>query len=94
MALMSKAILKYFPEGTKTTHPNGGFSLWVELPKFVDSIKLFLAARNHNISFIPGSLFSVMNKYRNFIHLNTAIWSEKAEKAISVLGNLAAEQKM
>ncbi len=63
--------------------------------QFVDSIKLFLAARDHhNISFIPGTLFSVTDKYRNLIHLNAAIWSEKAEEAVAILGNLAAEQKI
>ncbi|MCK4804040.1 MAG: PLP-dependent aminotransferase family protein, partial [Spirochaetes bacterium] len=83
--------IKFFPEGTRITQPNGGFSLWVELPKFVDSIILFLAAQRHGVSFIPGPLFSAKEKYKNFIHLNIANWSEKAEKAIALIGHLAAE---
>lgn len=35
-----RAIGEYFPEETKVTHPSGGFILWVELPKHIDTYEL------------------------------------------------------
>jgi len=93
ISLMAQAIEKFFPEGTRVTNPNGGISLWVEFPKYVDSLKLYALAHKHGISFVPGPLFSAKGKYRNFIRLNAAYWSEKAEKALATIGYLAAEMK-
>src|SRR5690606_7518741 len=36
-----RAIGEYFPEETKVTHPSGGFILWVELPKHIDTYELY-----------------------------------------------------
>jgi DNA-binding transcriptional MocR family regulator len=88
---MAKAVERFFPKGTKITHPKGGFSLWVELPMPSDSLKLYERAHQRGISFVPGPLFSARQKYENFLRLNAAMWSEKAEKAIATIGYLAAE---
>lgn len=37
---MVKALDAYFPEGTKHTYPDGGYYVWVELPKELDTGKL------------------------------------------------------
>jgi DNA-binding transcriptional MocR family regulator len=57
------AIAKYFPEGTRVSRPQGGFLLWVELPKQVDSIVLMRDAAEENISIAPGPLFSTTDRY-------------------------------
>jgi len=88
---MAKAVERFFPKGTKITHPKGGFSLWVELPMPSDSLKLYERAHQRGISFVPGPLFSARQKYENFLRLNAAMWSEKAEEAIATIGYLAAE---
>lgn len=56
--LVSLAISRYFPEGTRVTRPLGGFVLWVELPKSVNSLELHRKALREKISIIPGSIFS------------------------------------
>ena len=33
--LLSNAVMRYFPEGTRLTHPSGGMVLWVRLPESV-----------------------------------------------------------
>ncbi len=91
--LMSQAICKYFPEGTKMTRPTGGHVLWVELPKSVDSLELYYQALEKNISIVPGPLFSPKQHYRNFIRLNCGFpWSERIERALITLGQMAAKR--
>jgi DNA-binding transcriptional MocR family regulator len=89
---MLQALQRHFPEGTKTTRPEGRFIFWVELPDGVDSLELFRRAREKGILIAPGPIFSNSGKYRNFLRLNAAHWSPKVERALETLGGLALEQ--
>jgi DNA-binding transcriptional MocR family regulator len=91
VSLMSQAVQRHFPGGTKVNNPSGGFVLWVELDERVDSIRLYELALAHGITIAPGLIFSASRKYRNFIRLNAAYWSDRIEQAIAVIGRLAAE---
>jgi DNA-binding transcriptional MocR family regulator len=94
ISAMIDAVEKFFPEETKVIRPKGGFSLWVELPEQVDSLKLYEQAHQRRISFVPGPLFSPRQSYRNFLRLNGAMWSEKTEKAVAIIGHLAERLRM
>jgi DNA-binding transcriptional MocR family regulator len=86
----TKAICKYFPEGTKVTRPTGGFVLWVEFPKQVDTLKLYYRALEKKISITPGIIFSTTRKYNNFIRVSCGHpWSTEIEEAMVELGKLA-----
>jgi DNA-binding transcriptional MocR family regulator len=86
------AISQYFPEGTRVTRPTGGFVLWVELPKQVDSVDLYRKALEKKISIAPGPIFSAKEKYQNFIRLSCGQpWSNKLEQALMTLGQLAGK---
>jgi len=90
VARMTRAIEKYFPEGTRVTQPEGGFVLWVEFPSNVDAEVLYERALEHDICIAPGPMFSAARKYRNFIRLNSAVpWDTRTEKALIKLGQLA-----
>ncbi len=89
---MLQALQRHFPEGTKTTRPEGSFIFWVELPDGVDSLELFRRAREKGILIAPGPIFSNSGKYRNFLRLNAAHWNLKVERALETLGGLALEQ--
>src|SRR5882672_6887643 len=69
MVQMTEAIARYFPEGTKITHPTGGYVLWVEFPRGLDSLDLYERARDAGITLMPGPLFSAKRRYRNCIRL-------------------------
>jgi DNA-binding transcriptional MocR family regulator len=88
VSYMAHSILRYFPENTRVTSPNGGFVLWVQLPGEVDSLALYRQAFLSGISLAPGYIFSATNKYRNFIRLNAAYMSFQAEHAIEKLGEI------
>jgi len=86
---MSNAVGKYFPDGTKVTRPHGGYVLWTELPRSVDSLDLHRRALQQKISIAPGSIFSPKQKYKNFIRLSCGqAWSEKIDRAVRTLGDL------
>ncbi|XSG84070.1 MAG: PLP-dependent aminotransferase family protein [Methylohalobius sp. ZOD2] len=92
VALMIRAVGRYFPEGTRVTQPRGGFVIWVELPQTVDAVTLCQEALQRRISIAPGPIFSAAGKYAHFIRLNCAqIWNEKLEKALLTVGRLARE---
>ena len=89
---MSHAIGRYFPEGTRLTRPLGGYVLWVDLPRSVDSFELYNNALRDKIMIIPGPLFSAKQKYRNFIRLSCSQpWSDRVDDAVRALGSLVAK---
>jgi DNA-binding transcriptional MocR family regulator len=87
--LVSQAIAKYFPAGTKISRPAGGYVLWVELPPRVDAVKLYRAALTENVSIVPGVIFSASGQFRNYIRLSCGNpWSDAVERALITLGKL------
>jgi DNA-binding transcriptional MocR family regulator len=86
---MQEQIARYFPEGTRTSNPTGGYVLWVELPHHVDSLRLYRMALEKKITIAPGTLFSRRNAYRNFIRLNYSYECAPAtENALRIVGGL------
>ncbi|WP_316838611.1 PLP-dependent aminotransferase family protein [Pedobacter gandavensis] len=83
------AIEAYFPENTKISQPQGGFMLWLELDKKLDTGELFDQAIKQKISFAPGRMFTQYNQYNNCMRLNFALeWNEKLEDDLKRLGRL------
>jgi DNA-binding transcriptional MocR family regulator len=89
--LMSDAVMRYFPEGTRLTHPSGGFVLWVQLPENVDSLELYKIALQGGITLAPGHVFSATYQFSNFIRLNAADFNYTLERAIERLGTMVVE---
>jgi len=89
--LMSDAVMRYFPKGTRITHPSGGFVLWVQLPENVDSLELYGMALQGKITLAPGHVFSATYQFSNFIRLNAATFNYTTERAIERLGAMIVE---
>ncbi|PYK99165.1 MAG: GntR family transcriptional regulator, partial [Verrucomicrobia bacterium] len=89
VGLVTQAITKYFPEGTKVARPAGGYVLWVELPPQIKSLELFERAVAEKISVAPGPIFSPKQKFQNFIRLSCGTpWSEATDQALLKLGRI------
>jgi DNA-binding transcriptional MocR family regulator len=85
----SQAITEYFPEGTRITRPQGGFALWLEVDKKIDSYKLHKRALKHGIGITPGQIFSSTGQFGNCFRICfTQPWSDRIEQAIRTLGEL------
>jgi DNA-binding transcriptional MocR family regulator len=89
--LMSSAVMRYFPEGTRLTRPSGGFILWVQLPENVNSLELYKLALQSGITLAPGHVFSATYQFSNFIRLNAAAFNYATERALEHLGEMIKE---
>jgi DNA-binding transcriptional MocR family regulator len=90
VAQMTRAIEMTFPAGTKITRPDGGFVLWLELPRPLNSYDLFRQALEKGICFAPGDMFSPSGRYHNCLRLSCGHpWDARIEKGIATLGALA-----
>lgn len=89
-SLLQDKIALFFPTGTRTSNPQGGHFLWVELPPGYDAVELSATAANEGISIAPGVLFSSRQHYRRNFRLNFAVnWSKEVDEAIVRLGKLS-----
>jgi DNA-binding transcriptional MocR family regulator len=93
MMRVTQGICDYFPPETKVTRPNGGHILWVEMPPHFDSLKLYEETLKHNISIVPGNIFSPSGSYHNCFRLNCGLpWSEAIDQALCTLAELIHSQ--
>jgi len=84
-----QAIIEYFPSDTKISRPHGGFVLWLELNKKINSFKLRNEAMKHKISVVPGRIFSASCNYSNFIRISFGKpWSGDVDYGLMMLGKL------
>ncbi len=86
--LMSSAVMRHFPAGTRVTRPAGGFVLWVQLPERVDALELYKLALKGGITLAPGHVFSATHQFSNFIRLNAAAFNYSIERALERLGEM------
>jgi DNA-binding transcriptional MocR family regulator len=89
-ARVADAVGRWFPSGSRLTQPQGGFVLWVEMPKGIDSAHIYSQALARGILVAPGKLFSAQDGYGSYLRLTTSQWSPKVEAAIRELGRLAS----
>lgn len=90
--LMTEAIVRHFPSGTKVTQPQGGQVLWVELPSTVDALELYRRAFRERVAIAPGPIFTAKQQCRHHVRLNCGNpWSPALEAALSTLGRLSHE---
>jgi DNA-binding transcriptional MocR family regulator len=88
-----QAVSEYFPESTRITRPQGGFTLWLEMNEKVNAYKLHKRAlQKHNIGIAPGQIFSSQGLFENCFRLSYGEpWNDKIEEGIKTLGKLVRE---
>jgi DNA-binding transcriptional MocR family regulator len=86
-----RAIDKAFPKGTRVTRPEGGFVLWLELPKPLECRELFQQALERGICFAPGDVFSASRRYANCLRISCGYgWDARIAKGVETLGEMAS----
>lgn len=86
------AVREFFPAGTRVTRPQGGYFLWVELPRGTDALRLHQLALAQRISLAPGAIFSARDDFSHCIRLNYGHPDDRRiNKALRTLGKLAAQ---
>ncbi len=86
------AIARHFPQNTRITAPAGGMTLWVELDRRVNGIKVFHAAREKKISIFPGAICSTTDAYNHCIRINCGYpWNEELDAGIRTLAGIISD---
>ena len=86
-------LFQLFPSGTRITQPTGGFVVWVELPKKVDTVSLANTLLDLNISIAPGSMFTNGQKFSHCIRLSAACqWNDQVELALLKMADIIHSQ--
>ena len=85
-----QAISDFFPDDTKVTRPQGGFALWLEVNKKIDSYSLHRKALKHKVGIAPGQIFSTQGQqYQNYFRITFGLpWSSRVEEGLKTLGEL------
>ncbi|WP_417543245.1 PLP-dependent aminotransferase family protein [Marinobacter sp.] len=84
---------QYFPVGTRINKPSGGCVLWLELPKAIDSGRLFDLALAQQIHIFPGRVFSPAGRHTHCLRLNAGSpVTPSIAAAVRKLGVLAHQQ--
>lgn len=65
-------VMRYFPQGTRASRPQGGFMIWIELAEGFDTLRLNRALLGEGVQVAVGSIFSASGKYRNCLRMNYA----------------------
>ena len=87
-----RQIKRFFPAGTRFTHPTGGYFLWVEMPQNVDVMALHRQALAAGISTAPGVLFSADRRFQHHLRLNVGHPGDpRVDVALRQLGDWARE---
>lgn len=58
-----EVLRKSFPEGAYFHRPQGGYSIWAQMPENMDMKKFYKYCESKNILFTPGSTFFLTDKY-------------------------------
>lgn len=84
-----RVIGEHFPADTRISRPQGGLSLWVELPQQVNAFELYNTALKHKISIAPGMLFTLQKQFHHCMRLSFGLpWTDKLEQSLKLLGKL------
>jgi DNA-binding transcriptional MocR family regulator len=85
----AETIASHFPAGTRLTVPDGGLSLWVEMPQQLSSKRVFDAALKEQILVSPGLMFSNSLRFDAFLRISCG-WpvDTEVEQALRRLGQI------
>lgn len=87
--LMMDAVRRHFPPDTEMANPQGGYLLWIGLPKRIPSRRVFDLARAQSIGIAPGLMFSNSGRFDHYIRLNCGFpWSREIEESVQKLGDI------
>jgi len=67
-----RALARHWPKARLTRVPEGGFSLWIELPEGSNDLAFVAAAANAGVSLMPGAAWFAAELPGAFVRIGTA----------------------
>jgi len=93
MELLLSSLEKYMPEDFSWTIPHGGFFVWVNGPKSLDSRSFFQRALLNGVGFTPGCLFYYKKPQNNTFRLSISdVPDTDIEEGVKRLAKAASEE--
>ncbi len=87
------ALRRHFPPEARWTDPQGGMSVWVELPPGTDAGDLLVKARDRGVIFAPGRYFYFQDvRHHAFRLCYSSLTDDQIERGVGVLGSLLKEE--
>lgn len=84
-------VAERLPAGTRISRPAGGYLLWVQLPRGIDTVALQRRAVSRGLSVAPGPAFSASGAFTNYLRINAGHpWSARTRDALDLLADLIA----
>ena len=84
---------RYLPPGTKFTRPEGGMSLWVELPAPLNAETLLIHVEERGVNFLPGRFFSIGQAHSRCLRISFGGLSpEQITRGVRILGDTAGRE--
>lgn len=89
LAVTERAMKRYFPAEAKCIYPEGGMSVWVELPVGMDATDLLVKARDRQVLFAPARFYYFQNvQHHAFRICFSGVPDDQIEKGVAILGEL------
>jgi DNA-binding transcriptional MocR family regulator len=89
LSVLRRVAEGHFPAEAVCFYPEGGMSVWVELPARLDTAVLLVKAQDRGVVFAPSRYFYFQEPRHNAFRLCfTHLTEEQIEKGISILGDL------
>jgi 2-aminoadipate transaminase len=92
--VMLEALREHFPAHARWTHPDGGFYVWVTLPRWVDTQAMLAAAVERLVAYVPGTAFYPDGRGGHQMRLAFCHPTEgRIREGIARLGTLLADEE-
>ena len=89
LRVLRRAAEHYFPPEAICVYPEGGMSVWVELPAGLDAAELLVKAQDRGVIFAPSRYFYFQQPQHNAFRLCfTALPDHQIERGVTILGEL------
>ena len=90
-----RACTANLPAGASFTRPEGGMSLWVELPPPLTAETLLRRVQERGVDFLPGRYFSVRHAHSRALRLSFGGLSpEEITRGIEIIGAAAKQESL
>lgn len=67
--LLLEILRKYFPENSYFHRPQGGYSIWGQMPENMDMEKFYEHCESNKVLFTPGDTFSLTDQYNHHFRI-------------------------
>ncbi|AZA76891.1 PLP-dependent aminotransferase family protein [Chryseobacterium sp. G0186] len=64
-----EVLRKHFPEDSYFHKPQGGYSIWGQMPGNMDMLKFYQYCEEHQVLFTPGGTFSMTDQYSHHFRI-------------------------